>query len=151
MEREGYIAHIRKKNDGFEIQSMDDHLKGTHDFASSFASKFHNKEWGGLLGLWHDLGKYSQEFQEYIKVNSGYEDGERLGKTDHTSAGAILAKENFPFFFWQPLAYCIAGHHAGLHNWSNEMGISGDLSERMKKQEFLDKIRTIIPEELFKY
>lgn len=142
------IGHIKKKANGsFEIQDLANHLAGTALFSKEFASKFGNEEWGSLLGLWHDLGKYSDEFQEYIKKNSGFEEGERLGKTDHTSAASILAKEIYPNF-WPPIAYCIAGHHAGLHNWLPEPGVSGDLSDRLKKQEFLDKIRTKIPKEL---
>lgn len=143
-----YIAHIKDNNSfRFELQELQEHLKGTAEIASRFSSAFNNSDWGKLLGLWHDLGKYSYEFQEYIKKNSGYEEGEKLGKTDHTSAAAILAKEIYPTF-WRPISYCIAGHHAGLHNFTHDPGVSGDLSDRLKKQEFLDKIRTKIPNEL---
>ncbi|MBW6490902.1 MAG: CRISPR-associated helicase Cas3' [Lentimicrobium sp.] len=143
-----YIAHIMKiSEEKYEKQNMLDHLNGTATLAEKFAKEFSNPEWGRILGLWHDLGKYSDKFQEYIKVNSGYEEGERLGKTDHTSAAAILAKEIYPSH-WPPLAYCIAGHHAGLHNYIHEPCITGDLSDRLKKQEYLDKIRSKIPGEL---
>lgn len=144
-----YIGHI-KINDsgGFEVQELKNHLEGTARLAYSFAAKFQNEEWGRLLGLWHDLGKYSNEFQDYIKINSGYEeDDQKKPKTDHTSAGAIFAREILPQY-WPPLAYCIAGHHAGLHNWLPELGISGDLSDRLKKQEFLDKIRALLPKDI---
>jgi CRISPR-associated endonuclease/helicase Cas3 len=145
-----YIAHIKVNNTGnFEFQSISEHLKGTAEIASRYSGKFNNSDWGKLLGLWHDLGKYSDEFQEYIKVNSGYEeDDQRRPKTDHTSAAAILSREIFPNLFWQPIAYCIAGHHAGLHNWLPELGISGDLSDRLKKVECLDHIREKILDEL---
>ncbi len=142
------IAHIKELDGGaFECQGLIEHLQGTSVMSGEFAKAFSNENWGMLLGRWHDLGKLSDEFQAYIKINSGYEDGERLGKTDHTSAAAILAKEIYPNL-WPPLAYCIAGHHAGLHNWLPEPSVSGDLSDRLKKQEFLDKIRTKIPDEL---
>ena len=142
------IGHIKLDEDGnFYIQNLEDHLAGTAQLANKFASGFGNDVWGYQLGLWHDLGKYSDEFQEYIKINSGYEEGERLGKTDHTSAAAILAKEIYPGL-WPPIAYCIAGHHTGLHNYIHEPGITGDLSDRLLKQEFLDKVRTKIPKEL---
>jgi CRISPR-associated endonuclease/helicase Cas3 len=143
-----YIAHIRKNNEGiFETQELVDHLKGTAVLAEKFSNKFNNCNWGRLLGLWHDLGKYSNEFQEYIKKNSGYEEGEMQGKTDHTSAAAILATEIYPNQ-WPPIAYCIAGHHTGLHNFIHDPKIPGDLSARLKKQEFLDKVRAKIPSEL---
>ncbi len=141
-----FIAHIKQSEDNkYHIQSMDQHLEGTAQLASFFASKFRNEEWGRLLGLWHDLGKYSDEFQNYIKVNSGYEEGEKSGKTDHTSAGAIFAKEMLPQK-WLPVAYCIAGHHAGLLNFYPQLGIIGDLQNRMNKQEFYERIKKKIPE-----
>jgi len=143
-----YIAHIKIiDNNNHAFQYIEDHLKGVADLASQFSEKFSNSEWGELIGRLHDLGKYSEEFQKYIKVNSGYEEGELLGKTDHTSAGAIFAKEKLPKM-WPPLAYCIAGHHAGLLNYYPELGISGDLRNRLTKQEFYEKIKDIIPEEL---
>jgi CRISPR-associated endonuclease/helicase Cas3 len=142
-----YLAHIKKELIGFKTQTLLNHLTETSNKSAEFAGMFNDSEWGRLVGLWHDIGKYSDDFQKYLRVNSGYEEGDNLGKTDHTSAGAILAKELLPRM-WYPLAYCIAGHHAGLHNWLPEIGISGDLSDRLKKLEFLDKIRTIIPKEI---
>lgn len=55
------IAHI-KTSDGqiFETQSLPEHLSGTAELAAHFAETFNNAEWGNLLGLWHDLGKYSE-------------------------------------------------------------------------------------------
>lgn len=141
------IAHIRKNNkEEHEFQLLTVHLEETAARAKSFADEFGNGNWGELIGLLHDIGKYSSDFQSYIRVNSGFEENDQLKpKTDHTSAGAILAKEKLPNLFWWPIAYCIAGHHAGLHNWVPEPGISGDLRNRLSKQEFLEKIRAAIP------
>lgn len=144
-----YIGHIKNTDNQYEIQDLQHHLLGTAELAGSFSSKFNNEEWGKLIGLWHDLGKYSDEFQEYIKINSGFQEGNKLGKTDHTSAAAILAKELYPTL-WPPISYCIAGHHAGLHNRLPDPGISGSLSDRLKKQEFLDKIRSKFPFDFLK-
>jgi CRISPR-associated endonuclease/helicase Cas3 len=145
-----HIAHINKKIEGiFEVQSLNDHLTGTSSLTSQFAASFNNSAWGRLVGLWHDLGSIPMNFRSILKVNSGYEeDDQKRPKTDHTSAAAILAKEMYPNLFWQPVAYCIAGHHAGLHNYIHEPSITGDLSDRLKKQEYLDKIRSKIPNEL---
>ena len=71
-------------------------------------------EWGYLAGLWHDLGKFSVEFQEKIR-------GERI-QVEHTGAGAALAKELIGSG-WETLAFVIAGHHAGLANRTNEVSI----------------------------
>jgi len=68
-----------------------------------------------MAGLWHDLDKYSTEFQQYIKTVSGY-DAEahiegKAGRVDHSTAGAIHAIRQFEKH-GRILAYLIAGHHA---------------------------------------
>ncbi|MEG1546248.1 MAG: CRISPR-associated endonuclease Cas3'', partial [Bacteroides sp.] len=139
-----YIAHIRN---GKEYQLLEEHLSGTSKLASQFASKFHYGDWGRLLGLWHDIGKYSESFQQYSRQKSGLiEEEEIFGKVDHSSAGAIYAKEVLGKF-GIPLAYCIAGHHTGLLNWNNEIGLSGNMIDRLQK-ESLNNIRTNIKEKV---
>ncbi|MGE4434295.1 MAG: CRISPR-associated helicase Cas3' [Bacteroidales bacterium] len=146
------IAHLKHNVFGFfDIQELSEHLYGVGQLASTFAELFLNAEWGKVIGQWHDVGKYSEIFQQYIKVNSGYEVGSLLGKVDHTSAGAILAKDILPNGYWQPIAYCIAGHHAGLHNWYPEPGLSGSLLERLTKFELLNSIRGNLGKEIVDY
>ncbi|NLF41760.1 MAG: CRISPR-associated endonuclease Cas3'', partial [Bacteroidales bacterium] len=121
-----FIAHIKSDpTNGFAIQDLNTHLERVGVLMAEFSNEFFNAEWGKVIGKWHDIGKYSEAFQQYIIVNSGCKEGSLLGKTDHSSAGAIFAKEMLSEGFWQPIAYCIAGHHAGLHNWYPEIGLSG--------------------------
>lgn len=151
MFMDDYIAHVRSDN---QVQTNEEHLLGTSELAAKFASKFQCENWGATLGMLHDLGKYSSYFQEYIRISSGLiENAELTGKVDHSSAGAILAKKVFGLM-GIPLAYCIAGHHAGLLNWDNEPGISGNLQSRLDKnsldeippkilQEFKNKVKPL--------
>ena len=60
-----YIAH----KDGEREQTIKEHLCGTAQLAGEFAEKFGKGEWGYCCGKMHDIGKYSQEFQEKIKKN----------------------------------------------------------------------------------
>lgn len=104
--------------------------------ASRFAEAFGAEEWGRLLGLWHDLGKYSKAFQDYLAGSAGVRNqvhgSEMLGKVDHSTAGAQHAAVRNPSSpLGVLLAYCIAGHHAGLPD--NVGGASG-LSMRLTKQ-----------------
>ncbi len=74
------------------------------------------REWGWLSGLWHDLGKFAPEWQEYLRSKSDPHSGEKGGqpsrREDHSSAGAVFTRDLPPF---GPLfSYVIAGHHAGL-------------------------------------
>ncbi|MCX7888016.1 MAG: CRISPR-associated endonuclease Cas3'', partial [Verrucomicrobiae bacterium] len=61
-------------------------------------------------GLWHDLGKYSADFQAKLAG-----DANAHIRVDHSTAGAQQAARQ-----WRDagrlIAYCIAGHHAGLPN-----------------------------------
>ena len=95
--------------------------------------------WGDLLGKWHDLGKYSNEFQTYLhKANNKLDqldDAHRAdvgGKVDHSTAAAQLAVEKFETK-GRLLAYCFAGHHAGLPNWDDGVSQTG-LKQRLAKK-----------------
>ena len=122
------IAHVREA-DG-SIQWLPDHLIGVSLFARDFASKIGLAEQGELIGLLHDLGKYSQEFQNYLKSavellnpdeDEEFVDAKGLkGKVDHSTAGAQLVWREFSSLgqmgqiVGQVLALCIASHHSGL-------------------------------------
>jgi CRISPR-associated endonuclease/helicase Cas3 len=86
-----------------------------------------------LLGWWHDLGKYSEAFQDYLDSSVASEDDtqqmEIPGKVDHSTAGAQHAARLGKL--GQLLAYCIAGHHAGL---PDNVGGDSSLSMRLKKR-----------------
>ena len=60
-----FIAHLRKKDK--EPQYLSDHLNEVSKLAGQFADKIGLKESGEILGLLHDLGKASKEFQNYIQ------------------------------------------------------------------------------------
>jgi CRISPR-associated endonuclease/helicase Cas3 len=122
-----YIAHQRKA-DGAE-QSVEEHLLGVAETAKSFAAKIRLAEQGELIGLLHDLGKYSKEFQTYFRSAVGlinpdeddFVDARGLkGKVDHSTAGAQLVWEELSKrgqlgqITGQILALCIASHHSGL-------------------------------------
>lgn len=103
--------------------------------AAGFAAAFDANEWGRILGLWHDLGKFAPQFQDYLRRQNRLEAHlEQLpGRVDHSTAGAKHAVNHFGR---EPctarvLAYCIAGHHAGLPDWNTES--DGSLRRRLAK------------------
>ena len=85
-----------------------DHLRGTAGRAEGFASAFGAEEVAGLVGLWHDLGKFNPEFQDYL-LRCEVEPSSHTRGPDHKAAGARLALSHLG-----PLGLLIQGHHGGL-------------------------------------
>src|SRR5258706_3514778 len=122
-----FIAHIREKDK--ERQSLMEHLTTVSRLSGQFAGKIGLKETGEILGLLHDFGKASEQFQNYLLSGTGvinpdadgYIDAEAMrGKIDHSTAGAQIIYENL----WgkggkekiaaQVFGLCISSHHSGL-------------------------------------
>ncbi|MFG6442800.1 CRISPR-associated endonuclease Cas3'' [Roseateles sp. LKC17W] len=123
-----FVAHHRVNDDAW--QSLPAHLTGVGAIAAILAGKLGLQDMGELLGLLHDLGKYSQAFQVYLKSAIGalnqdededWVDAKSLkGKVDHSTAGAQFAWHALrqgsrqEQIAGQILALCIASHHSGL-------------------------------------
>lgn len=119
------LAHVRQdKNGEWHEHPLNKHLHGVANLAGEFATHFNSADWASLAGLWHDLGKFREKFQQYIKSVSGYYNAEAHveggtpGRVDHSTAGAVHAVEKMDLQ-GRILAYLIAGHHAGLPDWNN--------------------------------
>ena len=124
-----YIAHQRKQDGA--IQTLEAHLFGVAEKTKLLAAKIGLEAQGELIGLLHDLGKYSKEFQTYLQSAVGlinpdeddFVDAQELqGKVDHSTAGAqLIWKElskrgQMGQIIGQILALCVASHHSGLIN-----------------------------------
>ena len=119
-----YIAHKSKEGDREHPLIL--HLNSTAEKAKHFAEAFSAEQYAYACGLLHDIGKYSNEFQDRIK-------GKQI-HCDHSTAGAIEAlKLNNS---GKLLSYCIAGHHTGLLNagFKSDIGNESTLSARLKKE-----------------
>lgn len=114
-----FYAHISE--DG-RRQTVLEHLKGTARLAGEFADVFGEGQLGHLLGLAHDIGKYTWGFQERLKGGP---------KVDHSSAGALEVMKLQLF----PAAFCIAGHHGGLPDGGTrgDNGEQGTLIGKLEK------------------
>jgi CRISPR-associated endonuclease/helicase Cas3 len=116
------IAHL---GTGAAHHSLLDHLRDVAKLAASFAAPWGGSDDAYCAGIWHDVGKYKVEFQEYLAAHQranaidAHNEGEaaigvpRKGSVDHSSAGAVLAYERFGAR-GTPIALAIAGHHCGL-------------------------------------
>jgi CRISPR-associated endonuclease/helicase Cas3 len=97
-----------------------DHLSAVAQLAGLFAESFDAGAWARLAGRWHDLGKFGKEFQRRIRLENGFEahiEGRGDARRDHSTAGAVHAKAHLGDQV-APMALVVAGHHAGLRDWS---------------------------------
>lgn len=102
-------------------------MEDTANLAKQFGDSFNNGEYAYVCGLMHDIGKYSNEFQQKIIHNSKV-------RVDHSTAGAIEVNKNVNLF-GKLLAYCIAGHHGGLLDGGSrsDTAIETTLNGRLKR------------------
>ena len=104
-----------------------EHLQSVASTAADFSANW-GSQWAYLAGLWHDLGKFRPGFQSYIRqVDDAHIEGRlpAASEKSHSAAGALLAIKLFEREFGPAggrvariLAYAIAGHHAGLADWT---------------------------------
>jgi CRISPR-associated endonuclease/helicase Cas3 len=144
-----FLAHSANSKNNTHI--LRHHLQAVGNLARGFAVKscpdLHEAAY--YAGLLHDLGKYRDEFQQYIagQLDSSTE-------THHAVYGAALAfRRN-----WLGPAFAIAGHHAGLHDLNELQALAEGstyrtnervplLIERFERE--LEKIPNQIAEPLF--
>src|SRR4030067_2037414 len=86
-----FLAHVHPdKNGEWHKHLLEKHLRDVAVMAANFAAVFESADWAGLAGFWHVLGKYSTEFQPYIRSVSGYDAHiEAPRRVDHSTAGRI--------------------------------------------------------------
>ncbi|HAG11251.1 MAG TPA: CRISPR-associated endonuclease Cas3'' [Desulfotomaculum sp.] len=150
-----FIAHVRKREDGTWAppHKLADHIEGTAKQAETFAADFNSGAWGKAAGLAHDAGKGRLLWQKYLQLKSGYDEEAHLegksGKVPHAIHGAELVEKLYGKEIGRIMAYCIAGHHAGLPDWSSAEG-TGRASLQFQKTQVkdLDAIETSIIDNL---
>jgi len=114
MER--YYGHSLEGRPLDEWQLIESHLNQVAETAGSFAKDFSAGDWAYLAGLWHDIGKYSKDFQKRIGAEpDAHIENSKSKRPDHSTAGAQHAFKALGDA-GKILAYTIAGHHAGLPN-----------------------------------
>ena len=104
-----YYAHSGSVDQEWHRLSV--HLEDTGTRAATFLESLHCADIARAAGLLHDVGKYTQAFQARLAGSAK--------RVDHSTAGAKIAIDRYGPKLGRLLAFCIAGHHAGLANGVN--------------------------------
>ena len=106
-------------------QTLQSHSVNVGEMAAEFARVFGAQEIACQTGKLHDLGKYSEAFNH--RLHGG-------PSVDHATAGAKIAVERWGDIIGKLMAFCIAGHHAGLANGNGEGDNRRTLKQRLALQ-----------------
>lgn len=128
------IAHIGV--DG-QFQSVKVHLENVAGRAFDIGKAYGIENAGFLLGILHDLGKITNEFQRYIRSD---DNSSQKGKIDHSTYGAKLIYELclesdqlLDHLTSEALSMCIMSHHGGLQDFLQTDGGSNFLKRNLEK------------------
>lgn len=142
---EEYFAHTPTVGSQ-DWQTMCAHLSGVASRAHLFGSKFGVADIAELAGWLHDIGKFSPEFQKYLKqchmavLNKTPKP--RPGTAEHKSVGARAALLSESSTAEALLALCVAGHHGGLMNCNEISGFLQEACPEGRASGLLDIART---------
>lgn len=152
LDATAYYAHSFGENKQ-DWQSLLAHLQNTALLSAKLGEPLGLKNLAYIIGLLHDLGKYSNAFQQRLSGKSI--------SADHSTAGAQEVTKIYKGTPIEPLSYllacCIAGHHSGLPDFGTVIDHEQDptLLARLKRQiESYDAFRaeisvTDLPKPLF--
>lgn len=134
-----YPAHIRKVNDKKYVQTVEEHCRGVAEIAAELLRDIGLEKTAYLTGIIHDLGKFSENFKNYIEKAANGEKVQR-GSVNHTFAGVrfLLEKHSdeqlsgFSDIVLEILAYAVGAHH-GLFDCVDDNNNNG-FTKRMQKE-----------------
>lgn len=137
------IARFRLKD--YKTQSLEEHLLGVKELAEKYGAKLELKHLCGLAGVLHDLGKYSNEFKNYIlDIIENPDNPPKRGSVDHSTAGGKFIHEilqdtedQYEKLLSDIVGNVIISHHSYLHDYLNQ-NLQSDYLKRVQEKEVVE-------------
>ncbi len=123
-----YTAHFRKSDK--KHQTVREHLINVSEYCKAYGNSIGIAKTAELIGLIHDMGKLSDEFQEYITAAIAHEENGTLEEwdkscqtIDHGRIGAMYIffkyhdMAGYEKITAEIIAMVVCYHHGGLHDF----------------------------------
>ncbi|NLW74231.1 MAG: CRISPR-associated helicase Cas3' [Clostridiales bacterium] len=141
------VYYARKTNDGRK-QLLIEHLNKVVELSSKWAELFGLSGLAGTAALYHDAGKATAEFQNYL-----FAEEQKEGTVPHSIYGARAAYDDYfsSLPIAEMLANVIASHHGSLRDFLSPDGSTPLVSEltSSSKPPVMENNRKISPDVLF--
>ncbi len=137
-----FVAHTPPP-DGTHWHSLKDHLAATAELAQRFAKPLGFGELARAAGLLHDIGKCSDEFQQYLRdCHRAAHQGVPAPRPrlDHKSAGALMAAE-----VCEMVVPVLLGHHGGMLNLADVGPRLDTAVDSTAVREALERAKMVVP------
>lgn len=137
-----YIAHIRKKDGAPQL--VRDHLLEVKALSEDWGKKLDVEHLAGLAGVLHDFGKYSNDFQEYLRDAVAHpENLSKRGTVDHSTAGGrflleILNDSPTEKMLAEIVGNVIISHHGGLNDYISPVSLETPYYRRVYEKELTE-------------
>src|SRR5690606_7204943 len=110
-----------------------------------YGAKLELKHLCGLAGVLHDLGKYSNEFKNYIlDIIENPDNPPKRGSVDHSTAGGKFIHEilqdtedQYEKLLSDIVGNVIISHHSYLHDYLNQ-NLQSDYLKRVQEKEVVE-------------
>ncbi len=115
-------------------QRLEDHLNNVANLTKYFLVSTPFSDLGWLSGIIHDIGKSTDEWQEYLQKSIYSEENgySNIQKIDHSSLGA-----QYTFKYCEDkniakiISYVVSGHHSGLLNYDGSPSLLSRLNKEL--------------------
>ncbi|MBB5183945.1 CRISPR-associated helicase Cas3' [Catenisphaera adipataccumulans] len=119
------ISEVEGNPEEVKVQSLEEHLNSVAKIAMNICDVAELKELAYKIGLFHDLGKATKSWQEYLKQS--YFGNWSSGKLDHSTLGGLKIEHDLSKKEEQldcEIMELVVYSHHGMRDALNEMGES---------------------------